>query len=74
MKNVLMASYKLDGVVVVKEFEGYATGHGMSEKYLQERGQTLAQAVEQAKNWTTGITKEKFLKDIIGNPVETMTF
>ena len=40
---------------------------------LAERGKTLAEVVEQAKNWSTGITKEKFINSI-GNTLETMSF
>ena len=40
---------------------------------LAERGKTLAEVVEQAKNWSTGITKEKFINNI-GKALETMSF
>jgi hypothetical protein len=50
------------------------SNYSVQEQYLAERGQTLAQAVEQAKKWTTAITKEKFLNDILDRSMETMTF
>ena len=46
----------------------------VEDEYLQERGLTIAQVVETAKNAATGITKERFLNSIIGKPIETMTF
>ena len=42
-------------------------------KRLEEREKTLTEVVEQAKNWSTGITKEKFINSI-GNTLETMSF
>ena len=47
--------------------------HWLKDKYLQEHGMTLAQAVGQAKKWTTKVAKEKLL-GLLGNPIETMTF
>jgi len=48
--------------------------YSIQEQYLQERGQTLAEVVEQAKNWTSSITKEKFLNDILDREIETLEF
>ena len=38
MKNVLMASYKLDGAVVVKEFEGYASKNALAKDIRRNGG------------------------------------
>ena len=48
--------------------------YSVQEKYLQERGITLAKVVGKAKDYTIGITKEKFINDILGKMIETMEF
>lgn len=48
--------------------------YSVQENYLQERKQTLAQAVEQSKKWANNITKEKFMNDVIDVTIETMKF
>ena len=49
-------------------------GYSIKEEYLTQRGQTLAEAVEQAKNWTTAISKEKFLNDVLKKEIEMLAF
>jgi hypothetical protein len=53
----------------VAEIEAYT----ISEQYLAASGKTLAETVEDAKDYTTGVSKEKLLSNL-GKDIETMTF
>ena len=54
----------------VAEISSYST----QPEYLERCGKTLPQIVEQASNWTSGISKEKLKSDIICRPLETLAF